>query len=96
MSSLERNFSVKLFDATEGLNLDPDTTEILNTKLADIREYFMDQLQMVTYQQEALAKRVSQFENLHKDGLKFSDFDTTALVRLIAESEELKREQVQN
>ena len=88
---LRSQIESKFLNVADGL--EPHIVAILNSKLEQIKTYFIGQIQLISHHTESLRQNVALMENMNKDGIKFSDLDTEKLIERIYTIEELKRNQ---
>ena len=81
----------RFFNISDGL--DTQTQKILNAKIAQIRDHFIGQINIINYNADCLQQKVTLMEKMNKDGVKFRDLDAEQLIFRLSQVEEVKCEQ---
>ena len=58
---------------------DPEIEKIINSKIQEIKDYFVGQIQLISHHNETLRQNVALMEAMNKEGIKFADMDTERL-----------------
>ena len=91
--AIKNEIESRFFNISDGL--DPSMIEILNAKIAQIRDYFVDQINVVTHNSDVLRQKVARLEELTKGGVKLEDLDAERLIEQLSLLEDDKRDQHQ-